>query len=87
MQAEADLAAALFWELRSVMVAAARAAPPGAPAPARVAVGVITPYRQQALCLRDTFARMVGPEAAAEVGPPALLCKLLEQRSGVECVS
>ena len=49
------------------MVAAARAAAPGAPPPARVAVGVITPYRQQALCLRDAFARVVGPEAAAEV--------------------
>lgn len=71
-QAEADLAAALFWELRTVLVAAARKAGPGAPPPVRVAVGVITPYRQQARCLRDTFARAVGPEAAAEVCSPTL---------------
>jgi hypothetical protein len=50
-----------------VLVAAARGRPAGAPPPPRVAVGVITPYRQQARCLRDTFARAVGPEAAAEV--------------------
>jgi len=50
-----------------VLVAAARGRPAGAPPPPRVAVGVITPYRQQARCLRDTFGRAVGPEAAAEV--------------------
>ncbi|KAK9824183.1 hypothetical protein WJX72_008399 [[Myrmecia] bisecta] len=60
-QEEADLAAALFWELRQCLVEAAKQGPMQ-----RVAVGVVTPYREQVKCMRDTFKRVVGG-AAAEV--------------------
>lgn len=30
-------------------------------------VGVVTPYRQQKACLRETFERMAGPAAASKV--------------------
>ncbi len=30
-------------------------------------VGVVTPYRQQKACLRETFIRMAGPAAASKV--------------------
>jgi hypothetical protein len=63
-QLEADLAAALFQELRTVLVAQAAS---GRVTP-RVSVGVITPYRQQRRVLRETFERVVGVAAAREVG-------------------
>ena len=60
-QAEADLAAALFQELRTFLLA-------GKAPPAKTyTVGVITPYKQQAAVLRRTFRELVGDEAAAEV--------------------
>ena len=30
-------------------------------------VGVVTPYRQQKACLRETFERMAGPAASSKV--------------------
>lgn len=57
------MAAALFLELRA-FCAAARAAGQAVP---EYEVGVVTPYRQQKACLRDTFLRMAGPAAAAKV--------------------
>ena len=62
LQAEADLAAALFQELRLFLLAGK------APVNRTYSVGVITPYKQQAAVLRRTFRELAGDEAAAEVG-------------------
>ncbi|KAL3156802.1 hypothetical protein ABBQ38_001073 [Trebouxia sp. C0009 RCD-2024] len=56
-QDEADLAAALFFELRSVLMEAHRQKKEGLKA---TRVGVITPYRQQRKCLQDTFIALCG---------------------------
>ena len=61
LQAEADLAAALFQELRLFLLSGK------APADKSYSVGVITPYKQQAAVLRRTFRELAGDEAAAEV--------------------
>jgi hypothetical protein len=71
MQAEADLAAALFMELcafRSAEAQKSGAAPPPCE------VGVVTPYRQQKACLKRTFERMAGPAAAAKVRAGTARC-------------
>jgi hypothetical protein len=60
MQAEADLAAALFQELRTFMLS-------DKASDKAYTVGVITPYKQQAAVLRRTFRQLVGEAAAAEV--------------------
>lgn len=59
LQGEADLAAALFWELRSQVVQAQQQKKAGLRGCYRV--GVITPYRQQRNCLQDTFKALCGP--------------------------
>lgn len=56
-QDEADLAAALFFELRNVLLEAHRQKKEGLKA---TRVGVITPYRQQRQCLQDTFRSLCG---------------------------
>lgn len=64
-QAEADLAAALYKELMEFRAAAERRG-------VKVGgceVGVVTPYKQQKTCLRDTFLRAAGPEASAKARP------------------
>ena len=62
-QAEADVAAGLFMALMSFCEAARRG---GQPVP-EYEVGVVTPYRQQKACLRETFERLAGPAAASKV--------------------
>ncbi|GAB4815852.1 hypothetical protein N2152v2_002898 [Parachlorella kessleri] len=64
-KAEAELAACLFYELRSFLVSLAQQDPSKVPRP--VTVGVITPYREQRKLLHDTFVRICGKQAAAEV--------------------
>ena len=59
LQGEADLAAALFWELRSHLVQAQQQKRAGLRGSYRV--GVITPYRQQRTCLQATFSALCGP--------------------------
>ncbi|KAL0032313.1 hypothetical protein WJX79_004546 [Trebouxia sp. C0005] len=59
-QGEADLAAALFFELRSMLVDAHHAKKEGVKA---TKVGVITPYRQQRKCLQDTFLALCAENA------------------------
>lgn len=66
LQDEADLAAALFFELRNVLLEAHRQKKEGLKA---TRVGVITPYRQQRKCLQDTFNALCG-EFAKEVCCP-----------------
>ena len=63
LQAEADLAAALFQELRLFLLSGSKQAP----ADKTYSVGVITPYKQQAAVLRRTFRELAGDEAASEV--------------------
>ena len=65
LQAEADLAACLFWEVRSFLEEAAAR---GRPLPAPLQVGVVTPYKQQKACLQETFKALCGEHIAAEVG-------------------
>lgn len=67
MQGEADLAAALFFKLRSLLVDAHHAKKEGVKA---TKVGVITPYRQQRKCLQDTFLALCA-ENAKEVSMKA----------------
>jgi hypothetical protein len=64
-QAEAELAACLFFELRSFLIKLTQQDAAKLPRP--VSVGVITPYREQRKLLRDTFVRVCGKQAAAEV--------------------
>ena len=64
-QAEAELAACLFYELRSFLISLAHQDPSKVPKP--VTVGVITPYREQRKLLHETFVRICGKQAAAEV--------------------
>ena len=74
LQGKADLAAALFFELRSLLVAARQQKKEGLK-PTRV--GLITPYRQQRTCLQNTFAALCR-EHAEEVSVSsclALHCK------------
>ncbi|KAL0034221.1 hypothetical protein WJX77_004006 [Trebouxia sp. C0004] len=59
-QGEADLAAALFFKLRSILVDAHHAKKEGVKA---TKVGVITPYRQQRKCLQDTFFALCAENA------------------------
>ena len=70
LQDEADLAAALFFELRSVLLEAHRQKKEGLKA---TRVGVITPYRQQRKCLQDTFNALCG-DFAKEARFSYLLC-------------
>lgn len=70
---EAELAAALFHELRAFLVDLARREPEKIRGP--TTVGVITPYREQRSLLRRTFQTMVGKTAAAEVGRPLAWCE------------
>ena len=60
MQGEADLAAALFFKLRSMLLDAHHAKKEGVKA---TKVGVITPYRQQRKCLQDTFLALCAENA------------------------
>ena len=62
-QAEADLAAALYVELADFRAAAERRGV----SVGGCEVGIVTPYKQQKACLRDTFLRAVGPEASSKV--------------------
>ena len=57
------MAAGLFMALTSFCEAARKA---GRQVP-EYEVGVVTPYRQQKACLRETFERMAGPAAASKV--------------------
>ncbi len=63
VQAEADVAAGLFLELMAFCQAPRQR---GQEVP-EYEVGVVTPYRQQKACLRETFERMAGPVAASKV--------------------
>ena len=67
MQGEADLAAALFFKLRSMLVDAHHAKKEGVKA---TKVGIITPYRQQRKCLQDTVLALCA-ENAKEVSTKA----------------
>ena len=57
------MAAGLFLELTAFCEAAHKR---GLQVP-EFEVGVVTPYRQQKACLRETFNRMAGPAAASKV--------------------
>ena len=57
------MAAGLFLELTAFCEAAREC---GQQVP-EFEVGVVTPYRQQKACLRETFNRMAGPAAASKV--------------------
>ena len=59
------MAAGLFLELRAFCEAARKR---GQQVP-EYEVGVVTPYRQQKACLRETFERMAGPAATSKVPP------------------
>ena len=63
LQAEADVAAGLFLQLTAFCEAARQR---GQQVP-EYEVGVVTPYRQQKACLRETFERMAGPAASSKV--------------------
>lgn len=63
VQAEADLAVALFQILREELLDAVRKNLLKKP----VLVGVITPYREQVTCIKQTLASILGPELAKEV--------------------
>ena len=54
VQAEADMAAALFWELRNFLKKAVQAGK----RPNGVRVGVIAFYKAQVALLRETFQRL-----------------------------
>ena len=75
VQDEADLAAALFFELRNVLLEAHKQKKEGLKA---TRVRVITPYRQQRKCLQDTFNALCG-DFAKDVcfSPPLLLLPFL----------
>ncbi|RMZ52696.1 hypothetical protein APUTEX25_000815 [Auxenochlorella protothecoides] len=62
---EAELAAALFHELRAFLITTAKENPGEIRGP--TSVGVITPYREQRALLRKVFQDVVGKVAAAEV--------------------
>lgn len=57
------MAAGLFLELTAFCEAARKR---GQHVP-EFEVGVVTPYRQQKACLRETFNRMAGPTVASKV--------------------
>ena len=57
------MAAGLFLELSAFCEAARKR---GQQVP-EYEVGVVTPYRQQKACLRETFERMAGPAATSKV--------------------
>ena len=62
------MAAGLFWELRCELIEALRRFEQGeGPPPERAVVGIITPYRSQRDLIRETLARLLGPEVAKEV--------------------
>ena len=63
VQAEADLAVALFQALRDELLTAAKKNLLKGP----VLVGVITPYREQVTCIKQTLLSTLGPELAKEV--------------------
>lgn len=67
-QVEADLAAALFKELRDHLISKQkRALQLGKKPPPAVRVGVLTPYRSQTKCLTATFLRCLGAAITGEV--------------------
>lgn len=67
-QVEANLAAALFKELRDFLIEKQRQAlRERRTPPAPVRVGVLTPYRSQTKCLTSTFLRLLGGAVASEV--------------------
>ena len=63
MQTEADLAVALFQALREELLTAVKKNLLKKP----VLVGVITPYREQVTCIKQTLVSVLGPELAQEV--------------------
>jgi hypothetical protein len=65
LQAEAELAACLFVELRSFLIDQTRR---GVKVQT-TRVGVITFYKQQVDVLRRAFEHIAGPEIASEVKP------------------
>lgn len=67
LQGEADLAAALFFELRKILVEAHQQKKGNVRR--SYSIGVITPYRQQRKCLQDAFQALCGP-SAKDVGTP-----------------
>eukprot|EP00210_Caulerpa_lentillifera_P002220 g2133.t1 len=67
-QVEADLAVALFRELRDFLIQKQnQAEKDGSPKPKPVRVGVLTPYRSQTQCLTNTFTKKLGAAIASEV--------------------
>lgn len=71
LQVEADLAAALCWELHAFQakqaeLAMAEGKPTEGGARPPLKIGVITPYKKQVQVLRATFSRLLG-DAASEV--------------------
>ena len=72
-QAEADLAAALYIELMAFRSACERR---GAKLGA-CEVGIVTPYKQQKLCLRETFLRAAGPDASSKVLPRPFISHMI----------
>jgi senataxin len=62
---EAQVAIHLFEHLHKVLAEAAAAAAGNVP-PAKVSVGIITPYKQQLTCLEKEFLTVVGSNAASK---------------------
>ncbi|GAX75224.1 hypothetical protein CEUSTIGMA_g2668.t1 [Chlamydomonas eustigma] len=66
--AEAEMAAALFLELKcEVEVQERKAVEAGKPKPPPVQVGIISPYRAQKELIRDLFSRVFGSESSPPV--------------------
>jgi hypothetical protein len=63
---EAQVAIRLFEHLHKVLAEAATAAAAGNVPPAKVSVGIITPYKQQLTCLEKEFVTVVGSNAASK---------------------
>ncbi|CAK9218121.1 unnamed protein product [Sphagnum troendelagicum] len=63
---EAQVAIHLFEHLHKVLAEAAAAAAAGNVPPAKVSVGIITPYKQQLTCLEKEFLTVVGSNAASK---------------------
>lgn len=67
-QMEADMAAALFRELRDWLIKRmGDLKTEGKPPLRSVRVGVITPYKSQRNCIKETFKRILGKKVADEV--------------------
>lgn len=79
LQAEADLAVALFQALREELLLAVRKNALRHP----VLVGVITPYREQVTCIKQSLDSVLGPDLAKEVRSASSLSSCSPMKIGI----